>query len=295
MKTNLKKLPYIILPLILVGLVVQLTPDLAQGTPAHRVTDPALNVGRAYNVSHNWAGYITTGGTFTSVRGSWVVPQVNATGTSADATWVGIGGITSNDLIQIGTQAMVNNGKVSYQAWYEMLPANSHKIPLTISPDDSINASVIQQSANQWTISLNDITTGQDYQTNVTYTSSLSSAEWIEEMPVQGRFFIPLDNFGSMQFSGMATVKDGTELTPAQASAVSMAMVNNLDQVVAQPSALGSDGASFTITRTTSESGQSVSHYGKSGWRRISVHSHQPFHRQGRGRYSSGYEQRFDD
>lgn len=210
----LKRISYVILPLILFGLLAQLTPGLAQGTSARQVTDPALNVGRELNSSHNWAGYVSTGGNYTSVTGSWSVPQVNATGMSADATWIGIGGITSNDLIQTGTQAMVNNGEVSYQAWYEMMPASSRKIPLTISPGDSITASVVQQSANQWTISLNDITTGQNYQTNVTYTSSLASAEWIEEMPVQGRFFIPLDNFGSVQFKYLKTIRGDAELTP---------------------------------------------------------------------------------
>jgi hypothetical protein len=282
-----------LLPLLFLGLLVQVTPNLAQEISAQRVTDPALNIGSG-NVSHNWAGYIATGGAFTSVSGSWIVPQVSANSTSADATWVGIGGVTRYDLIQTGTQAVFDsNGKVSFKAWYEMLPAISRNIPLTISPGDSITASIVQGAANQWKISLNDITTGQSYQTNVTYTSSLSSAEWIEEMPVRGRSFIPLDNFGTLQFSSLSTVKDGTELTPAQANAVSMVMVNNLDQVLAQPSALGSDGAGFTVNRTSSTSTQSVSPFVRIGGRRAGVHNYG--HSHGGRRFSGGFDQRFED
>ncbi len=284
----MQKLFHKIFILAFLGLLVQVTPTLAQIT-AHQVTDQPPDVGRVTNVSNNWAGYIATGGSFTSVAGSWVVPRVNATQTSADATWIGIGGMTHSDLIQTGTQAIVNNnGQISYQAWYEMLPSNSHKIPLTINPGDSISASIVRQSTNQWIISLRDDTTGQNYQTTVTYASSLSSAEWIEEMPVRGRSFIPLDNFGSVQFSALSTVRDGTELTPAQANAHFIVMDNYLGQALAQPSALGSDGASFTVSRTDSTSAQA-------GWHRVitGVHGHQPFYRQGhgRGRFSSGFEE----
>ena len=229
-----------ILPLVFLSLLIQVVPILGQQMKGQHVIDPSSNVARGLNFSNNWAGYIATGGTFTSVSGSWIVPQITAKGISADATWVGIGGITDNHLIQTGTQAVVNNkGKVSYLAWYEMLPANSQKIPLTINPGDSVTASIIQQSADQWTISLSDNTTGQNYQITVTYAASLSSAEWIEEMPVRGRSFIPLDNFGSVQFSALLTVKDGTALTPSQAKAQSIVMVNPGGQVLAQSSALG--------------------------------------------------------
>ncbi len=296
----MQKLFHKILPLIFLGLLVQVVPILAQQMTAQQVTRSVSDVGRELNHSNNWAGYVATGGTFTSVSGSWIVPQVNTTGTASDVTWVGIGGTTSRDLIQTGTRAIVdNNGQVSYQAWYEMLPANSRKIPLTINAGDSITASIVQQSTNQWAISLHDTTTGQNYKTNVTYASSLSSAEWIEEMPVLGRYFVPLDNFGSVQFSALSTVKDGTVQTPAQANAQSIVMINYRGQALAQPSALGNDGASFTVTRTASTPTQIVSHFVRSGRHRvgIGVHDFQPFYRQShdRGRFSSGFNQRFGE
>ena len=261
------------------------TPQIAAG----QATDPAVNIGSGHNQSNNWAGYVSAGGAFTSVTGSWIVPNVMAAANSADAAWIGIGGITSKDLIQTGTQAIVNdNGQVSYQVFYEMLPGNSRRIPLTVSPGDSITASIVQQSSNQWTISLDDITTGQNYMTSVTYSSSLSSAEWIEEMPVRGRYFIPLDNFGSVQFSDLSTVKDGKELTPAQVDAKSIVMVNDLDQVIAQVSNLGTDGASFNVNRTSIMPSQNVSPFVRTGWRRAGDHGYHPLYRQGHGMGRSG-------
>src|SRR5438309_1000367 len=60
------------------------------------------------NTSHNWSGYAATGGTYTSVSGTWTVPQFNADSQpGVDAAWVGIGGVRSRDLIQAGTQQSV--------------------------------------------------------------------------------------------------------------------------------------------------------------------------------------------
>jgi hypothetical protein len=269
-----------------------------RGYTAEQAANPSLNAGRTLNFSNNWAGYVATGGTFTSVSGSWNVPQVSPKGTSADATWVGIGGTTGNHLIQTGTQAIVNNkGQVNYQAWYEMLPANSQKIPLTINPGDSITASIVQQSTNQWTISLSDSTTGRNYQTTVTYVASLSSAEWIEEMPVRGISFIPLDNFGFVQFSALSAVKDGVALTPAKANAHPIVMINSLDQALAQPSILGSDGASFTVIRTSSMSTQIVSPSVRTGWRIVvrGGHGSWPFYRQSHGKENGRSAQTAED
>src|SRR5207245_6035126 len=66
---------------------------------------PPATVG---STSRNWSGYVASGGTFTAVSATWTVPTVSAStsGTSAraDATWVGIGGATSTDLVPAGTE-----------------------------------------------------------------------------------------------------------------------------------------------------------------------------------------------
>jgi len=215
----------------------------------------AARVGTA-GTSRNWSGYAATRGTFTSVTGTWTVPQVSSNGhTAADATWVGIGGIKRNDLIQSGTQNIVSSsGQVTASAFFEILPHVSQPIAVTVRGGDSITVSIAQQSTNQWQISFTDTTNGQTYSTTVSYASSLSSAEWIEEAPTDGRRELPLDNFGSVQFSGGSTTENGNAVTISQANTQAITMVNLSRQPLATPSALGSDGASFTVTRSSAVS-----------------------------------------
>jgi hypothetical protein len=207
--------------------------------------------------SLNWSGYETTGGTYTSVGANWIVPNSTAPAgatvneLSADATWVGIGGVSSRDLIQAGTQTVFQNGSPSYQAWYETLPADSEQVPLTIHPGDAMTVSLVEQSNGIWIISFSDATTGQSYNTTVSYQSSLSSAEWIEEMPSTAHGFVALDNFGTAAFTNGFTIENGAQLTLANADAQPLTMITSADQALATPSSLGADGASFSVTRTS--------------------------------------------
>jgi len=205
----------------------------------------------------NWAGYVATGGTYTSVSGSWIVPTVQATSAEnlADATWVGIGGVTSNDLIQAGTEALPNSkGQLVYQAWMEILPQDSEAVPLTISPGDSISVSITEQSSNIWEVSFDDATTGQVYRTSVTYDSSLSSAEWVEEMPVEIGGVIGLDDFGTLNFTSGYAIKNGQYVTIQSSGAKALTMENAEGTAVAAPSALGPTGSNFSVTRTDADS-----------------------------------------
>lgn len=183
------------------SLVTFLPGSLMSTETALAQTPAAPNSGASVGSSYNWAGYTATGGTFTAVSGNWVIPSTTTSGSvSADAEWIGIGGISSNDLIQVGTQTIFNNGQATYQAWYETLPSASQNIAIAVKPGDFINASLSQQQTGQWAITLIDTTTKQNFSTVIPYSSSLSSAEWIEEMPTAvGSGFIPLDNFGASQ------------------------------------------------------------------------------------------------
>jgi Peptidase A4 family len=248
-----------------------------------QVTQPlAPNSPVGVNTSENWSGYVASGNnTYTSVTGTWIVPAVTAAAnenTSADATWVGIGGTTSQTLIQAGTQAVVNgSGNITYQAWYEMLPQATQPTSLTVSPGNSITATVTQTSPGEWAISLVDNTTGQSFNTSLQYSASLSSAEWIEEMPSNENTLIPLDNFGTISFTGGSAVQNGTSVTIAQSGAVPLTMVNQAGQVLSSPSALSSDGESFIVTRgsatpsTASGGGRYVIIPQGRSWRRTGV------------------------
>lgn len=243
-------------------------PDAQQAQPPQdsQGTDPAAPVpalpdaSSNLSQSRNWAGYAATGGTFTAVSGTWTIPTVSAGRTAAaDATWVGIGGVSSTDLIQAGTDATVQSGRVVYTAWIEMLPQASQPVPLAVHAGDTVSVAITQQSGNTWQILIRDTTTGKSYQKQVTYASSRSSAEWIEEAPAVGRrTLLPLDNFGTIKITSATTVEDGEQHTVAQANAQAITMSSRTGQPAAQPSALGADGASFSVTRVNAATPQSA-------------------------------------
>jgi hypothetical protein len=238
------------------------TPSVAKSSvpsplPAPKPIIPASSPGpvrQASNESLNWAGYIANTGTFTAVSGTWTIPEVTDSSgyINADAAWVGIGGVSSRDLIQAGTETIIDPyGGVAYRAFIETLPSYSQEIPLAIKPGDSITAAINQQSPGYWNISVKNNTTDEIYQTLINYSSTLSSAEWIEEMPSFRRGFIPLDNFGSIQFTDASATQNGTAVTLAQAQAQRVDMINFNQQTIAITSDLANDGIGFSVTRTS--------------------------------------------
>jgi hypothetical protein len=222
--------------------------------PALPVDHNAGDVLFAAGQSRNWAGYVASSGTFTGVEGAWIVPQASGWQPFASgATWVGIGGFNTADLIQTGTQELAAQpGQFEYFAWIETLPEPSQTIPLAVSPGDLMNASITLQPDGTWQVLLANSTTGQSFEQNISYNSSLASADWIEEDPSTLRGLVPLDNFGTVHFSNGFTVANGTLSSIAQAEGSAITMVGSNGQVLAEPSALGPDGASFSVTRAGS-------------------------------------------
>jgi hypothetical protein len=219
---------------------VQTQPDTTTTTPA-RITD----------TSSNWSGYVANGGTYTSVTGTWVVPQVSPTTTGADATWVGIGGVTGADLIQAGTQATVTgDGSVTYSAWTEILPDYSRTAPLQVTSGDTVTVTITEQSSGVWLIVMENNTTRDAYEKTLRYNSSRSSAEWVQEAPSTSRGIVPLSDFGTVRFLGGSAVRDGETLGLSALGATPVAMINRAGQALAIPSTLGADGSSFAVTRT---------------------------------------------
>jgi hypothetical protein len=156
------------------------------------------------NQSSNWFGYgqgaLEQGGKlFNSVTGDWTIPsagQHTAGQAEASSDWIGIGGgcidagCTTSDstLIQTGTEQDVSaTGAASYDAWYELVPAPSLQISMTVDPGDRMHASLAEAVAdsNVWTMTIQDLTRGESYSTTVPYSSSHATAEWIEETPLE--------------------------------------------------------------------------------------------------------------
>jgi hypothetical protein len=83
------------------------------------------------------------------------------------------------------------------------------------------------------------------------YKSSLSSVEWIQEAPSAARGQqIPLDNFGTVKFTGGSAVKDGKTVNISESGARAITMINRSGQPQATTTPLGSDGASFSVSRS---------------------------------------------
>lgn len=220
-----------------------------------------VNIPAGNNTSTNWAGYVAQGSSYTGVGATWVVPTptISDSDLQADATWVGIGGVSSNDLIQAGTQAMTENSSVSYQVWYETLPDVQEVVPMTVNGGDSVTVSMSENTNHLWTITFNDNTTGASDTINVSYQSSNSSAEWIEERPtgIEGNEegYFPLDNFDDVDFTGayLQTDYNASDESPASAGAQALSMTsdNTGSDIIAEPSALEDNGTAFLITRET--------------------------------------------
>jgi hypothetical protein len=229
----------------------QATPGVA-AQPAPQTPVPAVQPGQ--NTSHNWSGYASTSGTFTGVTGTWTVPVPGINGTpGVGATWVGIGGVGSHDLIQAGTQDVAaGGGQAQFQTWIEMLPAASQQVPVAVVPGDSVTVSIDEQGAGSgnWQISITNNTSGQTYQTNVQYASSESSAEWIMEAPSGSSGVLPLDNFTSVSFTAGSAIQNGQTVDMAQTGAQPITMLNANNQPLAVPSTIGSNGSSFSVART---------------------------------------------
>jgi hypothetical protein len=248
---------------VLALLIVAWLPSAAAATPPLGHTHPILG---AAGSSTNWAGYDATDDVnplpFTSVTATWQQPKIVASGLSeayADF-WVGLDGDSGNNtnplysstVEQIGTEGYVQGGMVLYDAWYEMYPAPPVTIRMIIRPGDVLTGSVVANPVSApapatFTLSLVDHTTGVSFTKTASvppgYAAQEYSAEVITEAPWAGGV-LPLANFGLVNFSACAF--NGSPISDFNWSQISMASEFNVPE--ANTSALGSDGASFSVT-----------------------------------------------
>jgi len=175
--------------------------------------------------SSNWSGYSVTGQRFSSVGASWVEPAANCirhTTSSTDASfWVGPGGddprAKNGEIEQIGTDSDCGaDGTGYYYAWYELWPAKSVSLRLSVLPGDRISASV-HVVGSRVVLRLTDRTTGKAVTEERRITiPDTSSAEWIAEAPAfelkHGEQISARTDFGTVSFSGVsaATVRGHT-------------------------------------------------------------------------------------
>ncbi len=207
--------------------------------------------------SLNWSGYAVTpkGGGVTAVVGTFTVPAASLLPPGFAATWAGIGGYNTSDLIQAGTseQSFPSNPLVGpqYYAWYELLPASETQISgcagdpnCTVKPGNKVKVTITQNAGKSWTISMTNA--GHwSWSKKVSYNSSRSSAEWILEAPTVGAQ-TTLANVGTVHFGSASTFNLGaTSHTIAQGSPTKIVLSPGGLINEATPSALAADGQSF--------------------------------------------------
>ncbi len=172
--------------------------------------------------SQNWAGYIIAATPpakvprVTAISATWQVPQVTSATNADSSTWVGIGGVKNDSLIQAGTDQLVQNGKVGYYAWVELLPALPQPVRgIDLLPGDTVTVAISYESGQTWQIRITDKDANKTVTQKVTYASCFCSAEWIEEAPSINGQQATLANFTSVTFSGMSATVGGKAAIPA--------------------------------------------------------------------------------
>jgi len=202
------------------------------------------------NYSYNWAGYAATSaaGSVTQVSGTWVQPTVTCPKPAASylSTWVGIDGYNNGDLVQTGTSAACIGGTVSYNAWWEVLPAPETVISsITVHAGDTITASVTYSSTtHKFTMSIADGASSFSKTKKVSGTAR-DSVECIVERPSVGGSIASLAKFTSDKFSSCtATIGGITGAIGTFANVYAIDMVNNHDtKIIGLTSALKSNTA----------------------------------------------------
>jgi hypothetical protein len=212
---------------------------------------------RATIAALSWAGY-SISQTFnakleiTSIAASWRVPQINDSSTDGySSAWIGIGGQNDKTLIQVGTEHDLQNGRETYSAWYETLPAFSVTIPtLNPNPGDSISASITltDSISNTWSIQLTDNTNGRSFTKNIVYSSSRASGEWIVERPSINNQISALCDFGTVTFSNCQINANAVLGSIGNFTFSKVQMINQQGLELASASRLSADGSSFSVT-----------------------------------------------
>ena len=204
-----------------------------------------------------WSGYMVASdiqnrsAVVSSVSGSWIVPEVNASvNNTFSGVWVGIGGYGEETLIQAGTEQEYFNGKFDYYAWYELLPDYLVRIPsLHVQPGDMIRASIslISEKASTWLIEISDVTRGEQFKKVFVYNSSRLTAEWIVERPKVNGVVTTLADFGNVTFTECKATLDGVTGVIGNFSHAQLVMHDEGTALVTV-SPLDEDKSGFTVS-----------------------------------------------
>ena len=201
--------------------------------------------------STNWSGYALVGNV-SGVKADFVQPAIDCapTGEQAASFWVGLDGVVSKTVEQIGTQVVCEQGVVTYGAFWETFPANSsHTIPgFVVRPGDHLTASVNADNGHI-NLRLVDHTSGSSFSNSLKLHVALASAEVIVERPStcpNSGCEVALPEFGTATFSRVSIeFGDGSYLGDV---ATAINMQNSGGARLATVSQLDLNMRGFTVT-----------------------------------------------
>jgi Peptidase A4 family len=162
--------------------------------------------------STNWAGYAAAhpGTAFRFVQATFFVPYVDcaATPNAFSSHWVGLDGLNSKTVEQLGIESGCSGTTTQYYAWYEMYPGNESSV-FNVKPGNSIVASVFyNQRTKMFVLTLSDTTTGQHFSRSMKCAATSctrSSAQVISESPAgSSGQALPLADYRACSFSGIS-------------------------------------------------------------------------------------------
>ncbi len=206
---------------------------------------PRLGQG-ALETSTNWAGYVASGGRFTSVSATWTVPLVRGgtQPTEVAALWVGLDGRGTRTLEQIGTLSGMLGGSPAYEVWYEVVPQAPVYERMAVKPGDSVTASVTTSGDGNFTLFIRNNTTGVAFSTlQPSAGAELVTAEVVAEAPATISGPAPLPDFGTVRFTNARA--NGHPIGTFTWDRLSMSTGSTVQAATAP---LARDAGSFTIT-----------------------------------------------
>ncbi len=220
----------------------------------------SLPSGGATVSSLNWAGYAVTPATpaITQVTSTFIVPTAGLLPPGFAATWAGIGGFASSDLIQAGVaeQSLPSLPLIGdqYFAWYELLPGAEVQLTgcagdanCTVAPGDSIAVIISQVATNTWAIALANSTRHWTWTQAFPYKSSKSSAEWIVEAPSVESLQTTVAPLSTVNMGPASRFTEGgSTFTIAQGNPTRIVLSPGFFNE-ATPSALSANGQSFRV------------------------------------------------
>jgi autotransporter-associated beta strand protein len=215
--------------------------------------------------SPNWSGFLDlapSGGAFTDIDATWVIPTVHASasGTTYTSDWIGFdgaNGLSDPTVEQCGTSESITSlGSATYVAWYEFAPLDQINVSLTVNPGDTINAEVTYEPTESspgdyvYLFDLSDVTTGKSFKSTESTSSNdaRSSAEWINEAPDVGSSEATLANYGTVTFSNdVAALNGGSDQALSTLSNAYATLMSQNSKYYSVPTSLDSTGEGFSV------------------------------------------------